>query len=353
MGISSPSGRLWTVPGLLDNPVKREWLVEGVIPTGALITLFGETGTGKSFVALDLALSISTGIDWFGRKVAHAPAIYICAEGFSGFGTRIRAWLQHKGVHRDTPLLGVWDTQIDFVEDGVECLLAEVNKPPALVVVDTLDACFGEGDESHIADMRRFVATCRFLIQRFDCAVLVVTHPGHGTGTRHRERGASNLKAAADFRYELTRTKQALRLSQVKNKDGALMSPLGFQLDPVLLDSGSSGRETSCVPVRGHRLESTRTLARSLSDGPRRVLDALKELSAQLPDGDGVHLADWREASIQQLQRARPSTTTASHRKAFDRAKRTLVEEGIVQAVGSEQFRILQRDHSCQDTDTP
>src|SRR4029079_9871616 len=53
----------------LDDLPKPEWLVDGALPARSLILLFGDTGVGKSFLALDWAASIATGTAWHGRPV--------------------------------------------------------------------------------------------------------------------------------------------------------------------------------------------------------------------------------------------------------------------------------------------
>ena len=43
----------------LFNFSKMRWLVHGVIPAEGLVALYGASGSGKSFLALDMAFAIS------------------------------------------------------------------------------------------------------------------------------------------------------------------------------------------------------------------------------------------------------------------------------------------------------
>ena len=71
------------------------WLVRDVLPEGGLVTLYGQSGGGKTFVALDLALRIATGMNWWGkRSVQQGLVAYIAGEGVGGLKNRIRAWLK-------------------------------------------------------------------------------------------------------------------------------------------------------------------------------------------------------------------------------------------------------------------
>lgn len=57
--------RLMSAAELMSLPPPR-WLVANHLPVEGLAVLYGPPGGGKSFVALDLALSIATGLDWLG-----------------------------------------------------------------------------------------------------------------------------------------------------------------------------------------------------------------------------------------------------------------------------------------------
>jgi hypothetical protein len=51
----------------LEAMAPKEWVVDSVIPVGGLVTLIGKYETFKSFIALDLALSVATGTPWHGQ----------------------------------------------------------------------------------------------------------------------------------------------------------------------------------------------------------------------------------------------------------------------------------------------
>jgi len=54
---------------MLRQPRLTEWLVKDYLEADTLTVLFGESGTMKSFVALDLGLCIATGTPWHGNEV--------------------------------------------------------------------------------------------------------------------------------------------------------------------------------------------------------------------------------------------------------------------------------------------
>ena len=70
----------------------------GLFTAGGLIGLYGPSGEGKSFLALDWALSISAGVDWFERIVLPGQSLYVAAEGGRSIRKRVAAWLKHKNL---------------------------------------------------------------------------------------------------------------------------------------------------------------------------------------------------------------------------------------------------------------
>jgi RecA-family ATPase len=70
----------------------QEWLIDGVLPKGGSAVLFGESGTGKTFTALDWSFHIGLGRPWLGRAVKQGDVVYVAGEGGSGYRDRVIAW---------------------------------------------------------------------------------------------------------------------------------------------------------------------------------------------------------------------------------------------------------------------
>ena len=78
------------------------WLIDGFIHETEIGAFWGAPGTGKSFVALDWALSVATGQPWLGRyPVIQGPVLYMCGEGAPSLAKRIDGWMAAHGV-KDT-----------------------------------------------------------------------------------------------------------------------------------------------------------------------------------------------------------------------------------------------------------
>src|SRR5437870_3834547 len=71
--------RLYTTEEIAKIP-KPTWLIENVLPEAGLVCTYGPPGCGKSFLALDLSLSIGSGIKWCDRNVKQGNVVYLLGE---------------------------------------------------------------------------------------------------------------------------------------------------------------------------------------------------------------------------------------------------------------------------------
>jgi len=101
---ASPLLPMLTVDELLALP-DPEWLIVGLLVENSLAVLYGPFRSYKSFVAVDWALSLATGIDWCGHQVSQCDVLYILGEGVPGTKLRVVAWLQHHGHQQTRPRL--------------------------------------------------------------------------------------------------------------------------------------------------------------------------------------------------------------------------------------------------------
>ncbi len=175
-----------------------DWLLRGMLERDTFALIFGDPGTGKSFLAIDWACRIATGTPWRDHRVQAGPVVYLAGEGRQGFGRRTRAWEQHHGVSlAEAPLYVGPAVAIANPTELVDLIAAiDEGEAPALIVLDTLARCFGGGDENATKDMSAFVSACDALRRRYGCTILVVHHTGHAD--KNRARGAIALKAALD-----------------------------------------------------------------------------------------------------------------------------------------------------------
>ena len=72
-------------------------LVKGVLHPGDIGSIYGPSGVGKTFAAIDLAYHVALGRSWHGRRVRQAPVLYVGLEGVRGLRHRMKAYAGHMG----------------------------------------------------------------------------------------------------------------------------------------------------------------------------------------------------------------------------------------------------------------
>lgn len=199
---------------------RPSWLIDGILPNG-LSVLFGPPKAGKSFLALDWALSIGAGERWLGRRVRQGWVVYLAAEGADGLRIRVPAWRSHRGIAEPLEHVRYLATGANLLDPAhvaeLRELLAKLPEPPRLIVVDTMARTLLGGDENSAKDVGTFIAVVDQLRQ--GRAALVVHHSGHDRD--HRERGSSALRGAADLSARVEKDGRQLKLSCEALKDAA------------------------------------------------------------------------------------------------------------------------------------
>lgn len=212
------------------------WIVEDYLEENSLSVVFGDPGSGKTFIALSLAASISTGRPWNSRNVKQGSVFYIAGEGFSGISRRLAAWsIYHECPLHDAPLF-ISERPAQFLDRENAKLVAEtINELaarhgyPRLIVIDTLARNFGDGDENRTEDMSTFISILDCLIRiPFNCCILIVHHTGHSD--KERARGSIALKGAADSEYNIEKRNDTVTMTTTKMKDAEILAPLSFLL---------------------------------------------------------------------------------------------------------------------------
>lgn len=201
--------RFHTIQELLQIP-EPKWLIQDILHQQETAALWGPPNCGKSFISLDMALCIASGIPWLGRfKVLQSPVVYMAGEGAASMQKRARAWMEGNSVDdlgaayfqvRPLPLRE--EEVVEAIMEQLESFGTPTNPTaglnPGFIVVDTLSQFFGGGEENG-PDMALFVNNVRRLSHEQNLTVLMVHH-SNATGLR--ERGHTALRGNVDAMFE-------------------------------------------------------------------------------------------------------------------------------------------------------
>lgn len=300
------------------------WIVKGVIPKAELVVLFGESGSGKSFVALDIAAAIARGLDWRGHRTRPGRVVYIAAEGAGGFRNRMVAYCIHNGLEV-TALddIGVIHAAPNFLQkaDAVDVAKAiKASGPTDIVVVDTFAQVTPGANENAAEDMGKALAHCRGIHRATGAVVLLVHHSGKDSSKG--ARGWSGIRGAADAQIEVVRTPGGRMLRLDKMKDGEDGREYGFDLQVVPIGSDEDGDVIdSCVvidapvPVRGKGGGPVR----KLGAWERLVLEVVSEIS--LAQSTGIEV----DAVVEEVARRQEAPEKGKRDTRKQHAKRALL----------------------------
>ena len=324
---------------LQPNPV--DWIIRDILDRPALASLFGDPGTYKSFVAIDMSVAIASGLDWHGHAVPNSgPVFFLIGEGQAGIRKRLKArTIELENAETlpifvsKVPMAGTDPANVEAVAEAIEAL-ARKHGSPVLVVVDTLNRNFGPGDENSTKDMTLFVQGLDQIKARLGCTVLVVHHTGHSE--KERGRGASSFKGALDFEYRLTCNGDTLTFASAKPpKDYARPPEKHFKPETVDLPwLDEDGKPLDSCILR--LVDAPEKPMKKLTGATDRAYKSLIARVNRRHDKDGrldlnsarVPIEEWREQAYSDGITA--STEKAAKQVAFRRAVSRLLDLEMV-----------------------
>jgi hypothetical protein len=309
------------------------WLIKGFLPKATLGVLYGESGSGKSFLAFDVCAALGRGIDWNGQRGRQSRVLYVVAEGVGGFNLRVKAYCHQAGI--DPSALG-----IDIISDvtpnlmdttSVSNLIADIKAsgPYDLIVMDTFAQVTPGANENSGEDMGKALGYCRKISQSTGSMVLLVHHSGKDASKG--ARGWSGTHAASDVVLEVSRFENDRCVTVTKQKDGQDGQSYGFKLHDVVLGTDEDGDDiTSCIVEYGQTTDrKVRRAKVKLGDNERIVVRVAHDLAGFAVDGK-VPQTDLIEACVAQIP----------HEEGKRDRRRDLVMKSITSAAAKELFMV-------------
>lgn len=319
------------------------WLVRSLIQEGDPVNLFGPSGSGKSFVAFDIAMAIARGTPWRGLKVKQGKVIYICAEGAGGFRTRMLAYQEYHGVKPEEMDFHVIPAAPSLIKPkDIKDLIKAIEGVGGahVIIVDTLAQTTSGADENSGEDMGPALTAVQLLSRHFNATTMLVHHTGKDVD--RGARGWSGIKGAMGTQLEVIVQGDGSRVLHVeKLKDGEAGGNHPFKLLQVALGMDEEGGAvSSCVVVEdgavapGRPAKGMRSYTGRVGEAEQLVLDALERLEM----GKEIVTLPILIAGAVELD---PNTDSEPLHRLRSRAKRavaTLVKKGRVGTVDGVYF---------------
>ena len=231
-------------------------LVENLIVMGSQTVVYGDSNSGKTFLALSLAASTAEGSEWFGRKTDRGIVIYLAAESPASVKTRTQALKRYYGYSLEN--LIIVQVPINFYEgDGdaqdvielVRVVEDQTGAPVRLIVGDTLARMSAGADENRGSDMGPVMARFDAVAKETGAAMLTIHHNGKNQAAG--ARGWSGIRAHIDTEIEVVSDENGRRATVTKQRElPGKGDDICFKLD--IMEIGTTkfgGVSTTCVAV--------------------------------------------------------------------------------------------------------
>lgn len=339
----------------------KGYRIKGMLAESAgLIVIYGPPGSCKSFVALDMALCISSALPFHGRETKQGKVLYIAGEGQDGILRRYEGWrLEHPEADLENFQALPLPVRLD-TSDLNELLVSIRDLPdekPDVIIIDTLARSM-TGDENSTKDMGEIVRALDQIHEETGAQVIVIHHTGKDE-TRGM-RGAIALTGAVDVTFQTAYNGTTLTLLNKRQKDEELLSPMKFktivvntgiinsdgeELNTLILDFDEDATEKAAQnpETAGKKGQAGK---KGLTGQKKRGLDAfmiaiqekgeiptdkvreemVRSGGLVLPSDKVLHEDAWREECYQRLI-PEPDPTPDAQRKAYKRVKEGLLNE--------------------------
>jgi len=284
--------RLETLTEFVQQP-KGSSQIPGLDPGHAIVIFYGAPKGGKTFSVCDLTLHAAHGLDWYGFRIIRPLRVaYLAGEGLRGLRIRLKGWLEYHDSVEPNGNFCLLPHSLSLPERFAEVLEILRAFQPDIIVVDTLNAYFGGGDENSTKDMTGFCSVIRHLRDTLQCSVYVIHHSGWGEGAR--ERGSIVLRATADVMVQVGKDEGGSGLVGFQIVTGrdveAMEAPLALRLvahPTEWRDEDGSPLVTCVVQSAGESVSLPGRKEKPLGPTQALVLKVAREMAQAAPRTNG------------------------------------------------------------------
>ncbi len=267
------------------------WLVEPLWGESSVGMIGGAPKCAKTWLGLDLALSVATGTACLGRYAVPRPGpvlVYLAEDALAVVRERVEGMARHRGLELagvEIHVITAPSLRLDRPPHRQRLLETARQLRPRLLLLDPLVRLHGI-DENNATEVAGLLAYFRELQRQLDLSVILVHHTrknaAGGVAAGQGLRGSSDLHAFGDSNLYLRRLHQRLVLSSEHR--AAPASP------PVSLELVASPAEMTHLEVVVERYEEP-------------PVNLAEQVLALLPDGTTLTRTKLRDTLCVQNQR--------------------------------------------------
>src|ERR1700678_1233669 len=216
----------------------ERWLVTELWGASAVGVIGGAPKCAKTWLGLDMALSVATGTACLGKYSVPEPGpvlVYLAEDALATVRERIEGMARHRGLDLGSVEVHVITASVLRLDRGADrARLRETTRRlrPRLLLLDPLVRLHGI-DENSAGEVAELLAYFRSLQRQLDLSVLLVHHTrknaAGGGAAGQGLRGSGDIHAFGDSNLYLRRTREHLVLSS-EHRAAAASAPVSLEL---------------------------------------------------------------------------------------------------------------------------
>jgi len=265
-----------------DRP--QSWLVEPLWGASSVGLIGGAPKCSKTWLGLDLALSVATGTACLGRYRVPEPGpvlVYLAEDALPIVRQRVEGMARHRGLELpqvEIHVITAPTLRLDQRRHREQLFQTAQRLRPRLLLLDPLVRLHGI-DENNASEVAELLAYIRTLQRQLDLSVILVHHTrkngAAGIAAGQALRGSSDLHAFGDSNLYLQRTKERLLLSSEHRAAPAAPS---VYLELVATNAQTAHLEVVAAPSSQKPASLAEQVLALLTDGVVLTRAKLREL---------------------------------------------------------------------------
>lgn len=273
-----------------DVPTGSRWLVESLWLQSACGILGGQPKCCKTWLGLDLAVSIASATPCLGRFEVLDPGpvlVFLAEDSGAQVRARVEAICSSRNISIDDLELFIITSpslRLDTEADQRKLSHTVEKLKPRFLLLDPL-VRLHRLDENNAREISGLLGFLRELERSYSVSIMLTHHASKRANSRPGQslRGSSDLHAFGDSNLYLSRTAQDITLT-IEHRAAASIQPLGLQLDdsenrPHLVIK--DGFQTSSPPNTDLKTRVIALLGAAAGPVPRTQLRAQLQVNNQ------------------------------------------------------------------------
>jgi hypothetical protein len=307
---------------LREPPPKRPELIHGLLYEGDKLILGGASKTNKTWISLDLAISVANGVPWWGHETVRAPVLYANFElqPFS-IARRLRLIAEAKKIDPNLHLLDVWNLRgyacdaATFVDHAITRIGYD---DYGLIIIDPNYKLLGDRNENEAGDVASLCNLFEKLAVKTGAAIMFAAHFSKGN-----QAGKSSIDRIGGSGV-FTRDADAILTITPHEDNNAFVVEPTLRDFPQVKPFGVRWQFPLVIPDLSLDPERLRTKGRSSQYSEHELLDVLPE--------EGFKYSDWFKAVKE---------NTGMSESTFKNLKRKLEGNDKVERVGNRYKAVI------------